>query len=160
MYTIRPVTEKNINNIVKVYNSNIKFLKNHLGGEVVDENFIRTEIAQMKLSNFTSACIVDFESDEAVGVIDYKLGVEEVYLSILMLDRSLQGRGLGRSLYSHFESLMKAQKQNLIRIDVVNDYEDTLVSFWESLGFVSNEEIELEWKDKKSKAVVMRKKLS
>ncbi len=157
MYTIRNISEKDISNIVKVYNSNKKFLNTHLGCSEIDENFIRTEIEQMKLLNFITAGIVDFESDEVVGIIDYKLGEVEAYLSIIMIDSSLQGRGLGKSLINHFESLMKAQKQKIIRIDVVNDYENNLVSYWKSLGFNTVKEIELEWANKKSKAVVMKK---
>ncbi len=157
MYIIRPVTESDVLDITKIYNSNVKFLKNHLGCTVVDEKFIKSEIEQMKLSEFISACIVDFESDKVVGVIDYSIGKTEVYLSVIMIDSSIQGCGLGRSLYSHFESLMKSQAQKVIRIDVVNDYENNLVSFWESLGFVCGKEIVLEWGNKKSEAVVMKK---
>ncbi len=157
MYTIRPVSEKDILEITKIYNNNIKFLEKHIGCSSVDENFINSEIKEMKLSNFISTCIVDFESDNAVGVIDYNIGETEVYLSLIMIDSNLQGNGLGKSLYRHFERLMKDKNQKVIKIDVVNDYENNLVSFWESLGFVSDKEIELVWGCKRSKAFVMKK---
>lgn len=53
----------------------------------------------------------------------------------------------------------RKEKRASIRIDVVNDYPGNVVPFWEKLGFVENETITLEWGDKKSKAVVMRKSL-
>ncbi len=157
MYTIRPANEKDISEITKIYNSNMKFIETHLGYLEVDDNFIKAEFEQMKSSGFSSSCIVDFESEKVIGVLDYKIGEVEVYLSLVMIDSYLQGSGLGRSLYSHFESSMKAQKQRVIRIDVVNDYENNLVSFWKTLGFVASEVIELEWGRKMSKALLMKK---
>ncbi len=41
MYIIREVTEKDILPMVKIYNSNIRFLKSHLGCSEVDDDFIR-----------------------------------------------------------------------------------------------------------------------
>ncbi len=159
MYTLREVSETDILTVVKIYNSNVNFLKNHLGCLDVNENFIKQEIEQMKLSNFVSSAIIESGNDKVVGVIDYRVQEKEVYLSLIMIDSSLQGYRLGRKLYSYFENLMRDKKQKFIRIDVVNDYENNLVLFWESLGFVCSKEIELEWANKKSRAVVMRKVL-
>lgn len=44
-----------------------------------------------------------------------------------------------------------------IRIDVVNDYQGNVVPFWKKQGFSEKETIMLEWRNKKSNAVVMRK---
>ena len=53
----------------------------------------------------------------------------------------------------------RKEKRASIRIDVVNDYPGNVVPFWEKLGFAGNETITLEWGNKKSNAVVMRKSL-
>ncbi len=53
----------------------------------------------------------------------------------------------------------RKEKRASIRIDVVNDYPGNVVPFWERQGFVKNETITLEWGNKKSNAIVMRKRL-
>ena len=68
-------------------------------------------------------------------------------------------RGIGKEIYALFESKMMKEKRVSIRIDVVNDYPGNVVPFWKKLGFVGHENITLEWGDKKSKAIVMRKNL-
>ena len=46
-----------------------------------------------------------------------------------------------------------------IRIDVVKDYKENVMSFWRQLGFQACEEVKLTWGNKSSLAVVMRKVL-
>ncbi|EFE28146.1 hypothetical protein HMPREF0389_00059 [Filifactor alocis ATCC 35896] len=157
-YMIRDVQEKDIKAIVDIYNSNYQFLFHHLGVKSVDETFMIQEISTMRKLGFRPSVIVNQENVTIQGILDYKLE-QEVYLSLIMLSKDLQGNGTGSSLYSCFESKMIQDKRDSIRIDVVNDYQKNLVSFWKKHGFEEAEEIVLSWGNKKSKAVVMKKYL-
>lgn len=157
-YMIRDVQEKDIKAIVDIYNSNYQFLFHHLGVKSVDETFMIQEISTMRKLGFRPSVIVNQENVTIQGILDYKLE-QEVYLSLIMLAKNLQGNGTGSSLYSCFESKMIQDKRDSIRIDVVNDYQKNLVSFWKKHGFEEAEEIVLIWGNKKSKAVVMKKYL-
>lgn len=91
-----------------------------------------------------------------LGVLDYRPG-SEVYLSLLMLSGEVQGRGNGRKIYEDFEKQMRSSGSESVRIDVVNDDSDNLVSYWKKLGFCEEKVINLKWGNRMNKALVMRK---
>ncbi len=155
-YIIRDIQETDYKRVTEIYNSNPQFLLNHLGMTSIDESFISKEVSEMNKVGFNSCVIVEKNSQLIQGVLDYKSD-KEVYLSLLMLSADLQGQGIGRNIYSSFESNMIQAGNISIRIDVVNDYPENLVPFWEGLGFSVNECVTLNWGNKKSNAVVMRK---
>jgi len=157
-YLIRNIDTNDYNQVVEIYNSNRQFLVNHLGVECIDEAFVLEEVKTMREVGFSSCVIVDRETQEAQGVLDYKYG-KEVYLSLLMLKSELQGKGIGRDIYSYFETKMRQRESDSIRIDVVNDYHNNVVPFWKRLGFLECENVTLDWGNKRSKAVVMRKNI-
>lgn len=154
----RAVQEADYAAVSAIYNSNRSFLRSHLGMDRVDEAFVAEEAACMRKLGFCSCAIVSEESAKLLGVLDYRTG-QEVYLSLIMLDESLQGQGVGRSLYLDFERQMLKDGSKSIRIDVVNDYPGHLVPFWKKLGFSEGESVTLDWGKKSSRAVVMRKSL-
>ena len=155
-YFIRSVYEDDYKSIAAIYNSNRQFLLHHLGVERVDETFAAEEFISMCKVGFHSCVIVDRENSMIQGILDYKPG-QEVYLSLIMIAADLQGKGVGCKIYSDFELQMLQAGSTSIRIDVVNDYPDNVVPFWENLGFIEGETVTLDWGNKKSKAVVMRK---
>lgn len=157
-YLIRDICTNDYNHVAEIYNSNRQFLLNHLGVKFIDEAFVSQEVLTMRKAGFHSCVIVNRENQVVQGVLDYKSD-KEVYLSLLMLAADLQGKGIGRNLYSYFESKMLQLESTSIRIDVVNDYQDNVVPFWAALGFSECENITLDWGNKKSKAVVMRKNI-
>ncbi len=157
-YCIRKVTENDVTDIVRIYNSNKKFLINQLGQASINMNFIRQEMAEMEAMGFLSCIIIDTQTEASVGLIDYKPD-DTVYLSLIMLDTRFQGNGIGAQAYHHFEEEMLLQGRQSIRIDVVNDYIGNVVSFWEKQGFIAQNEIQLSWGSKKSNALVMVKTL-
>ncbi len=159
MYSIRKATMNDIDEIVEVYNSNKKFLTNHLGIELVDNSFITNEMADMRSANFLSHVIVEDQTDAVIGVIDYKPD-STVYLSLVMINSRFQGKGVGDFVYNLFEEKMLKCKKRSIRIDVVNDYDGNVIDFWRAQGFVAENEIKLCWGNKQSTAIVMRKHIS
>lgn len=159
LYEIREATEADINAIVRVYNSNVEFLVNHLGVEAVDDKFICNEMQEMKMLKFLSCAIIDLSTNMIIGVLDYKPD-NTVYLSLMMLDSEQQKCGVGMAVYNQFEKNMRQLGKGSIRIDVVNDYIGNAVEFWKKQGFISKDEIELNWGEKQSTAIVMIKVLS
>lgn len=155
-YFIRAAQEVDYASIAAVYNSNPDFLLNHLGMDFIDEAFVAQENNDMRKLGFCSCVIVDCKALMIHGVLDYK-PAQETYLSLLMLASDLQGKGVGGRIYADFESQMRQKGSTSIRIDVVNGYSGNLIPFWKRLGFVEEEYVTLEWGNKKSKAIVMRK---
>lgn len=158
LYEIREATEADINAIVRVYNSNVEFLVNHLDVETVDDKFIFNEIQEMKAMAFLTCVIIDSSTNIVIGVLDYKPD-NTVYLSLMILDSEHQKCGVGMAVYNQFEKNMRQLGKGSIRIDVVNDYIGNAVEFWEKQGFISKDEIELSWGQKQSTAIVMIKRL-
>lgn len=155
-YIIRSAQENDYCNMVEIYNSNREFLFHHLGIDAVDDDFVVQEVSTMYKAGFHSCVIVDQKSLAVEGVLDYKPN-SEVYLSLFMLSADLQKKGLGSNIYLQFERKMIEDGKKSIRIDVVNDYQGNVVPFWKKQGFSEKETIMLEWRNKKSNAVVMRK---
>ena len=144
--------------ITDIYNSNKKFLIHHLGHDRVDREFVIHEIKEMKEHGFRSTMI---ESDgQAIGVIDYMMQADKtVYLSLMMLVKTMQSKGLGTRVYRLFEEKMVNESAKRIRIDVVNDHIPNVVPFWEKMGFIGQYEDSLTWGDKTSNVLVMKKVL-
>lgn len=155
-YQIRAICIEDYMQVTNIYNSNRSFLQNHLGIELIDKDFIHKEVLEMQSVGFNSDVIVDTNMQKLLGVLDYRNG-EEVYLSLFMLTNDLQGKGFGREIYSFFEEQMKQCGSKTIRIDVVNDYTDNVIPFWRKMGFLECETVILEWGNKRSQAIVMRK---
>ncbi|HCW54483.1 MAG TPA: GNAT family N-acetyltransferase [Clostridium sp.] len=157
-YDIEVATVKDVGIITKIYNSNATFLENHLGVSNISEEFICNEVEEMRSVGFETVLIIDNETQEVVGLSDYKIG-ECVYLSLLMIDGKLKRQGIGTQIYKFLEKEFKNQHSQRIRIDVVDDYEGNAIAFWKKQGFKHGKRVQLEWGQKKSEAVVMIKEL-
>lgn len=157
MLIIEKLEEKNIEDIVGIYNSNKTFLENHMGITSVTREFIINEIKEMENIGFSSLIIKNSKGN-TIGVCDYKIE-EEVYLSLLMIDAKLKRKGFGKTIYNQIEGIFKSKNSKRIRIDVVHEYEENVLGFWEKQGFVCDEKIQLEWSGHKSNAIRMYKSI-
>ncbi len=155
---LRPAALDDLQTVTDIYNSNPHFLIHHLGQPQVDRDFIEKEWQQMHTMNFICCLAEDPATGQAVGFLDY-CEDETVYLSLMMLDAKAQGKGLGARCFRHFEQEMARHGRKSIRIDVVNDYPDTPLPFWEKQGFTATDTVTLTWGSKSSHARVMRKTL-
>ena len=154
-YKIDMITENDIDKILDIYNSNTSFLENHIGIKTVSKKFIVGEIEEMKKIGFNSL-VIRSGTGNVLGICDFKMA-DEVYLSLLMIDAKQKGNGLGSRIYNQLEQIFKSENANRVRIDVVYDYEDNAVGFWEKQGFIHCEKIQLEWHGYKSNAIKMLK---
>lgn len=158
MIETRTIDITNIADAIKIYNSNTDFLIHHLGEEHIDESFFKNELEEMLAHGFTSNYVL--VDNEPIGIIDYMINAEgHVYLSLMMLTKEKQKKGLGTIVYKYFENWVRNEGANIIRIDVVDDYENNVLPFWEKMGFVTKKRDELTWGKKKSSVSVMEKVL-
>ncbi len=156
---IRQALPKDIDQIVKIYNSNAGFLQHHLGKERIERSFVEQEMKAMACAEFCSCVVEDMESGACAGVLDYRPG-DCVYLSLLMLDAEYQRKGYGKACYTFFEQEMLRQGAHAVRIDVVDTYVGNAAPFWRKCGFSATKRAKLEWGGWQSEAVVMVKRLA
>lgn len=144
---------------LRIYNSNPDFLRHHLGQEQISLDFIDEERREAAIHGFGLRLIS--AQGRPIGILDYMQRPDGyVYLSLLMLDSSMQKQGLGKRAYHAFEALVRRHGAQRIRIDVVNDYEPNLVPFWQKLGFRGTRSDSLSWGKKRSQILVMEKQLT
>ena len=156
-FVFEKIEEDDLERIVEIYNSNEKFLTNHIGLSKIDKDWVESELLETKNAGFKSHKIIDLDSSSLIGFIDYEIG-DEVYLSLLMLDSEYSGRGIGREVYNLFEKNI-CSNSNAIRIDVVSNYNNYILKFWEKLGFAYDDNIKIKWNNKVLDALLMRKEL-
>lgn len=154
----RTIELTNIADAIKIYNSNTDFLMHHLGEDHIDESILKSELEEMLAHGFTSNYIL--VDNEPIGILDYMInGKGYVYLSLMMITKEKQKNGLGTAVYDFFENMVRNSGTQIIRIDVVDDYENNVLPFWEKMGFVIKKRDELTWGNKKSSVAVMEKVL-
>lgn len=144
--------------IAEVYNSNKKFLMNHMGKDKIDGNWVIEELEDMKKINFNSCKIIEKESNKIAGILDFKVE-KETYLSILILKGNYKGKRIGKLIYGALEKYAKSLGSETIRIDVVTNYDANVLKFWSLNGFIKFKDIKLSWEGKELPAVIMKKEI-
>lgn len=144
--------------ILEIYNSNKDFLLSHLDKKQVKLDWLTKEIESMKKSNFKTYKIKEKSSNRIIGFIDLKLS-EESYLSLMMIHRDYKNLGYGKKAYDLLEDYFRRENVKNIRVDVVYDYDDTVMKFWQNRGFDKIKNIKLRWEDQFLGAALMRKAL-
>ena len=157
-FSFDPISINDTDEIVRIYNSNPVFLQNHLGATEVSAEFVLQEAQEMWKVGFSTTKIIDNSSGEIIGICDFK-SEDTVYLSLLMLDGALQGKGLGSDIYKAFEQKATRDNARFIKIDVIDSYNGNAFGFWEKQGFEPQGITQLNWHGKKSDAQIMRKVL-
>ncbi len=157
-YNVINVYKKDIPSITKIYNSNSGFLKKHIGKQNVNEDWVLNEYKDTLMIGFTFCKIVDKKTCEIVGFMDFKID-EETYLSLFMVHSDFKNKGIGKEILSCFEKYAKSFNSKRIRIDVVSDYDETVLKFWINNGFIDKEEVKMFWNKKELLAMKMVKVL-
>lgn len=150
------VDEKDLDEVIDVYNSNKYFLNCHIGKEKVTREWILKELETMKRAGFSSCKIV--KSGKIIGSVDFKAG-EETYLSLLIVHSNFKGKGYGKLIFKAFEEFVKSKNSKSIRIDVVTGYDNSVLDFWKNNGFDGTQNVSLNWAGKRLYAVAMKKRI-
>jgi len=156
-YDFKEVHEKDMNRILEIYNSNTEFLQSHIGLSDIDLKWLSDELTESRKLGFSSYKIIDALTLSVVGFIDFQIA-DEAYLSLLMIDRNYNGKGIGTQLYKTFEDLFCTEVTS-IRIDLVKEYNSSVFNFWKRQGFLQKEDVKLKWNDKILEAHLMRKSM-
>ncbi|MBS4539005.1 GNAT family N-acetyltransferase [Clostridium sp. D2Q-11] len=147
---------KDIKEILEVYNSNEKFLINHMDTNKITSEWVLRELENMRAIGFCSYKIVDISMGKIIGFIDFKVD-NETYLSLLMIHSDFQGRGIGKLIFQELEEYVKSLKSKCIRLDVVTNYDNSALKFWVNNGFVKSKDLKLNWSGKVLPAITMKK---
>lgn len=156
-YFVDLVKSNDIKEILGIYNSNAKFLMNHMDNDKITDQWLIDELKSMDNMGFESYKVVEKNTEKIVGIIDSKIG-EETYLSLLMLHTDCQGNSLGCLIYEGFEEYIKTLGSKYIKIDVVVNYDVEIINFWIKRGFEKCKGIVLDWNGKELPAITMKKK--
>ncbi|MGJ0909196.1 GNAT family N-acetyltransferase [Clostridium botulinum] len=152
------INNKDLNEIIEVYNSNRYFLTKHMDKEEVTIEWIIQELESMKEIGFYCCKIVDISSKKIIGIMDFKIDLE-TYLSLLMIHNDYKSKGFGEQIFKAFEEYAKSSESKCIKIDVVTNYNNSVLDFWVRNGFAKFKDVELNWTGKILSAITMKKSL-
>lgn len=154
--SISDVNEEDIRGVLEVYNSNKDFLLSHMNKREVNIEWLMQEQEEMKGIDFKTLIVK--ENNNIIGFIDICLK-EECYLSLLMVHNEYRNKGYGKEIYEALEEYLRKINLKSIRIDVVHNYNESVLRFWRNRGFKEIEKVQLQWADTLLDAVVMKKSL-
>ena len=157
-FYIDSIENHNIEDICKIYNSDPQFLLKHLGSQKVTREWVLGEITSARKSGFQLCIIIEKCSGNKIGILDFKTA-EETYLSLLFIHNDFKGRGIGKKVFTNFEKYITSLNSKCIRIDVVQDYDDSVFNFWINNGFSEFQKAELDWSGNILSAITLKKHL-
>lgn len=144
--------------ITKIYNSNKKFLTNHMNKKIITYDWLLEDMKEIKDAGFSSCKITDKNTGKIFGIIDFKIS-KETYLSLLMLHNDYVNNGLGGLVYKSFEEYIKTTQSSAIRIDIITSYNKNSINFWKRNGFTKLRDVNFNWTDNPLSATLMKKEL-
>ncbi|MCS7057673.1 MAG: GNAT family N-acetyltransferase [Meiothermus sp.] len=106
-----------------------------IGGETPSLNDIRRELETLRQDTRRQAVLIR-QGERVVGFLDYKVAHPDLHsatISLLLIEESLQGRGLGKAAVEQLEVLLKERMERLYA--VVYGHNEQAKRFWERLGF-------------------------
>lgn len=157
-FVISEMSEEDINGVLDVYNSNQDFLLSHMDRREISIEWLKKEQEEMKDMNFKTLIVKENINDSIVGFIDF-CPMEECYLSLMMVHSLYKNKGYGKEIYEGLENYLRNENLKRIRIDVVNNYDGSVLKFWKNRGFKEIEKVQLQWSDKLLDAIVLKKNL-
>lgn len=147
---------EDILDITEIYNSNKDFLKKHTNKENVTFDWLLEDLKETRNAGFSPCKIVEKSTGKILGILDFKIS-SETYLSLFMLHHDYINRGIGKTVFKEFETYVKNNGSNAIRIDVVDSKNEDALRFWVKRGFVKIKEVSLSWGDAVLQASLMKK---
>lgn len=148
-----------IDALVGVYNSHPAFINRHLHRTAVTRDWMAQEIKATQDAGFWSCKVTEQSTGHVIGLLDVRFATE-TYLSLLMIHRNHEHKGIGRQVYAALEAYARSHQSDSVRIDVVTGYDTRVLDFWVRNGFQVVEDITLEWNGSTIPAVAMKKSLA
>ncbi|RDI96117.1 GNAT family N-acetyltransferase [Meiothermus sp. QL-1] len=106
-----------------------------IGGETPSLNDIQRELETLRHDTRRQAVLLR-QGERVVGFLDYKVAHPDRHsatISLLLIEESLQGRGLGKAAVEQLEALLKNRMERLYA--VVYGQNEQAKRFWERMGF-------------------------
>lgn len=106
-----------------------------IGGDTPTLNDIERDLETLRHDTRRQVLLLRHE-DHVVGFLDYKVAYPDLHsaaISLLLIDESLQGRGLGKAAVKQLEALLNGRMHRLYAVVYGNNQQAK--RFWERLGF-------------------------
>lgn len=123
---------------LQIYTSDEAFFRASTSEPISMETIDNDKSALPPQTHFTQKKyrLIYFE-DRLIGVVDYIYdypAVGSVYVGLLLLDKQLQGNGLGKQFMVFFESKIRQEGYNEIYLSVIDSHVKSK-QFWTTMGF-------------------------
>ncbi len=132
MITFEKITEKSLDTVLEIVNSNSSYNKLENGRSTRTLEEINKEF----LNPSTESFIIKIENKN-IGVIDFLPNNpkdDKPWLGLLMIHQDYQGLEYGRMAYLDFEKRFLRKTYNSVRLGVLEENRNGM-TFWRSLGF-------------------------
>ncbi len=106
-----------------------------IGAETPSLNDIRRELETLRHDTRRQALLL-LHTNHVVGFLDYKVAYPDLHsatISLLLIDESLQGRGLGKAAVEQLETQLRGRMDRLYAVVYGNN--EQAKRFWEKVGF-------------------------
>ncbi|GIW24846.1 GNAT family N-acetyltransferase [Meiothermus sp.] len=106
-----------------------------IGGDTPTLNDIQRELETLRHDTRRQALLLQ-QDGQVVGFLDYKVAYPDLHsatISLLLIEESLQGRGLGKAAVERLEALLRGRMDRLYAVVYGNN--DQAKRFWERVGF-------------------------
>ncbi|MBN8234000.1 GNAT family N-acetyltransferase [Halobacillus kuroshimensis] len=140
MFSFTKVQEAHIQKECRLHNSNPAYNKIAYDKQLLTVDDIREQWKEAdELGN--ERHLVGY-GESFIGIIEYGMqspNSGNPWLSLLLIDSTYHGQGLGKKVYRVYEELMKKRQADVIEMAVHAD-NFPAVTFWTSLGFLKYRE--------------------
>ncbi len=137
-YTIKPITEENIDDVFRLMRGNKYFYSKTQNHEVTIEECLEDiDALPPNVEKAKKTFVALYDKEKCLAVIDFIEGYpkEEIgYLGLLMLDESIQRKGIGKKILTKIFKVARANKFKIIELACYESNENG-VKFWTKMGF-------------------------
>lgn len=96
-------------------------------------NYVKDQIDNEKYSNIKYLIVRNI--DENVGIAEFKLNNEEIYMNYIYVSKNVRGRGIGGLIIKEAMNKWSYRPRDILRVDVFNDNKDA-IKWYKNRGFI------------------------
>lgn len=137
-YIIKQITEENIEDVFHLMKSNKYFYSKTQNHEVTIEECLEDiDALPPRVENAKKTFVALYDKDKCLAVIDFIEGYpkEEIgYLGLLMLDESIQRKGMGKKILTKIFKVAKDKQFKIIEL-ACHETNENGFNFWTKMGF-------------------------
>lgn len=137
-YIIKPITEENIEDVFHLMRGNKYFYSKTQNHEVTIEECLEDiDALPPRVEKSKKTFVALYDKDKCLAVIDFIEGYpkEDIgYLGLLMLDESIQRKGVGEKILTNIFKVARDKKFKIIEL-ACHETNKSGFDFWTKMGF-------------------------